>query len=63
MESAGYAGLGGSYTTLNPETLATLIVKECVAGILNTDLEDVEGGDAAVLAAAAYQIEDHFGLI
>jgi hypothetical protein len=40
---------------------AELIVRECASVARNTDLEDVEGGDSAVLAAARDQILEHFG--
>lgn len=39
-----------------------LIVAECARIARNTDLEDVEGGDSAVLQAAGEQIEKHFGV-
>ena len=41
---------------------AELIVAECARIARNTDLEDVEGGDSAVLRAAGEQIEKHFGI-
>ena len=41
---------------------AELIVQECARIARNTDLEDVEGGDSAVLRAAGEQIEKHFGV-
>ena len=44
------------------EKFALLIVKECARIALNTDLEDVEGGDSAVLRAAGEQIQKHFGV-
>jgi len=44
------------------EKLAELIVRECARIARNTDLEDVEGGDSAVLRAAGEQIEKHFGV-
>lgn len=39
---------------------AVLVVKECATIARNTDLEDVDGGDSAVLRAAGEQIEQHF---
>ncbi len=39
------------------EKFAALIVKECASIASNADLEDVEGGDSAVLRAASEQIE------
>ncbi|CAB4129901.1 hypothetical protein UFOVP116_170 [uncultured Caudovirales phage] len=44
------------------EKFAVLIVRECADIARNTDLEDVEGGDGAVLHAAGLQIEQHFGV-
>ena len=41
---------------------AELIVKECARLARNTNLEDVGGGDGAVLRAAGEQIEKHFGV-
>lgn len=41
---------------------AELIIRECAQTACNTDLEDVEGGDSAVLRAAAQQIKEHFGV-
>ena len=48
-----------------PETLekfAELIVRQCAAITSNTNLEDVDGGDSAVLGAAREQILKHFGI-
>ena len=42
------------------EKFAMLIVKECAKVARNTDLEDVDGGDSAVLYAASEAIENHF---
>lgn len=44
------------------QRFAQLIVAECARIARNTDLEDVEGGDSAVLQAAGEQIEKHFGV-
>ena len=44
------------------EKFAELIVKECAAIASNTNLEDVDGGDSAVLGAAREQILEHFGV-
>lgn len=41
---------------------AELIVQECAQLARNTNLEDVEGGDSAVLLAAKHHILDHFGV-
>ena len=50
---------------VHPEELeyfAELIIKECAQLARNTNLEDVEGGDSAVLLAAKHHILDHFGV-
>ena len=44
------------------EKFAELIVRECAHVARNTNLEDVEGGDSAVLRAAGEQIKEHFGV-
>jgi hypothetical protein len=44
------------------EKFAELIVRECARIVPNTDLEDVDGGDSAVLRAASKQIREHFGV-
>lgn len=44
------------------EKFAELIIQECARIARNADLEDVEGGDSAVLRAAGEQIEKHFGV-
>lgn len=44
------------------EKFAELIIRECAGMITSTDLEDVEGGDSAVLYAAASQLNQHFGV-
>ena len=44
------------------EKFAELIVRECARLARDTDLEDVEGGDSAVLLAAKHHILDHFGI-
>jgi hypothetical protein len=41
---------------------AELIVLKCAAIASNTNLEDVDGGDSAVLGAAREQILEHFGV-
>ena len=41
---------------------AKLIVKDCAKIASNADLEDVDGGDSAVLRAASEQIKEHFGV-
>ena len=42
------------------EQFAKLIVKDCAKIASNADLEDVDGGDSAVLRAASEQIKKHF---
>ena len=44
------------------EKFAELIVRQCAAITSNTNLEDVDGGDSAVLGAAREQILKHFGI-
>ena len=44
------------------EAFAELIVRECANIARRADLEDVDGGDSAVLRAAANQIKEHFGV-
>ena len=41
---------------------AELVVRECASIAQSANLEDVDGGDSAVLRAAANQIKEHFGL-
>ena len=55
---------GGDYVCgeLDPVKFAELIVRECARIARNANLEDVEGGDSAVLRAAGDQIEDYFGV-
>ena len=55
--------------TYNPEGIPTklekfaeLIVRECAKIASNADLEDVDGGDSAVLRAASEQIKKYFGV-
>lgn len=47
---------------INAEKFAELIVRECAQLARDTNLEDVEGGDSAVLRAAKLQILEHFGV-
>jgi hypothetical protein len=44
------------------EKFAELLIQECARIVPNTDLEDVDGGDSAVLRAASDQIKEHFGV-
>lgn len=50
--------------SLTPELhyFAETIVRKCAGLARDTDLEDVEGGDSAVLRAAKLQILEHFGV-
>lgn len=41
---------------INAEKLAVAIIQECARQALHTQLEDVEGGDSAVLSAASTSI-------
>ncbi len=60
-QKAWHAG-GGLVSDLAVEVIAELIVRECARIASNADLEDVEGGDSAVLRAASEQIKKHFGV-
>ncbi len=53
---------GMGYGEGNLEQFAELIVRECAKIASNADLEDVDGGDSAVLRAASEQIKQHFGV-
>ena len=55
-------GYYSSASKYNIEKFAELIVKKCAAIASNTNLEDVDGGDSAVLGAAREQILEHFGV-
>ena len=48
---------------LDPEKFAELIVRECAEIARTADLEDVDGGDSAVLRAAGDQIKKTFWTI
>jgi hypothetical protein len=50
------------YAKQGIEQFAELIVRECAKIASNADLEDVDGGDSAVLRAASEQIKQHFGV-
>jgi hypothetical protein len=50
------------YVTLDWKKFAELIVRECAKVASNADLEDVDGGDSAVLRSASEQIKKHFGV-
>ena len=56
-------GEGNIFVT--PEIIAEFaeaIAKECAKVARNTDLEDVDGGDSAVLRAASEAIENYLGV-
>ncbi len=59
IESTGFASQFNSemVPSVFLEKFATLLVKECAYIASNADLEDVEGGDSAVLRAASEQIQ------
>lgn len=50
------------WNEIRDEKFAELIVKECARQVSNTDLEDVDGGDSAVLRAAADGVRARFGI-
>ena len=68
VEAAGgecYTGFAGSPNTVKftEEQLAQLVklvLEEASSKVRNTDLEDVEGGDSAVLWAASQQLKTCF---
>ena len=62
MNYAHKMGNSVLYNADHLEKFAELIVKECAQLARNTNLEDVEGGDSAVLLAAKHHILDHFGV-
>lgn len=53
---------GDPYSVFDEELFARLIVQKCAQIAADADLSDVEGGDSAVLRAAAAQIREGFGL-
>lgn len=44
------------------EKFAELIVIECIRAVRSVDLEDVEGGDEAVINACAENVKKKFGV-
>jgi hypothetical protein len=42
------------------ERLVQMVVEECASKVSDTNLEDVDGGDSAVLYAARNQMVEHF---
>lgn len=65
LELAKQAGIKANSEqdmSLQEQLFAELIVRECAQLARDTDLEDVEGGDSAVLRAAKSQILEHFGV-
>lgn len=62
-QAAAVEGWGPEvWQTTFTEKFAELIVRECADIAANADLEDVDGGDGAVLRAASSQIKDRFGV-
>ena len=61
-ELAEQADLDLQLQSMRVEKFAELIVRECASIARNTNLEEVEGGDSAVLRAASEQIKEHFGV-
>ena len=57
-----YTQLSHSQVLKIKQVFAQLIVRECAQLARDTNLEDVEGGDSAVLRAAKLQILEHFGV-
>ena len=57
-----YSGIKPRVMDPEIKKFAELIVRECARIASNADLEDVEGGDSAVLRAASEQIKKHFGV-
>ena len=60
-----YAGFAGSpntvkFTEEQLEKMVKLVLEEASSKVRNTDLEDVEGGDSAVLWAASQQLKTCF---
>jgi hypothetical protein len=53
---------GVHYDDFQYKKFAELLIQECARIVPNTDLEDVDGGDSAVLRAASDQIKEHFGV-
>ena len=60
-----YTGFAGSPNTVKftedkLEQFANLIIRACAQHAVNTDLEDVDGGDSEVLQAARRYILEQF---
>ena len=60
LHDQAFAETTDYYATM--QRFAELIAKECAKVARWTDLEEVEGGDGAVLRAASEAIENHFGV-
>jgi creatinine amidohydrolase/Fe(II)-dependent formamide hydrolase-like protein len=58
-----YHGANEEVIEVHMEKFAELIVQRCASIVRNADLDDVEGGDSAVLQAAADQLEKYFGIV
>ncbi len=50
------------YKNFDPEKFVELIVIECVRAVRSVDLEDVDGGDEAVINACAENVKKKFGV-
>lgn len=69
LEIAKEADPSGWYYGIDPRVMdpeikkfAELLIRKCSNIACNTDLEDVEGGDSAILRAASNQIVQYFGV-
>lgn len=54
--------INDEFMTASQEKFAELIIRECAQHAVNTDLEDVDGGDSEVLQAARRYILEQFGI-
>lgn len=54
--------INDEFMTASQEKFAELIIRECARHAVNTDLEDVDGGDSEVLQAARRYILEQFGI-
>jgi hypothetical protein len=70
MEPNGVEGLGGSYSELNYEKFAELIVRECIEKITTYDLvpghsakwEDIYDIHTRLLQDLGEELKEHFGV-
>lgn len=54
--------INDEFMTASQEKFAELIIRACAQHAVNTDLEDVDGGDSEVLQAARRYILEQFGI-